>query len=410
MSTSKENKEELNLSEQIKNLIEKLEPPKRKSVWEIMPIVTTFLGTVVLAAVSLYVTQSSQRQESERTHAFHKAEADRVAQFNLSQLEMQKAQVRVEELKAVTALAPLLASHDAAARAIGKQLLQAVGATAAKTPVAENHAGENPGSPKNTSDRVVASSGTSDAATPKPPNSSSLIDHFAAIALSSDISAEERVAATRRIGEIAASRSTSPIVRERAADVAVQIASSVDAPPEVKDAAAEVIARIKSVTPAEAQQLISSQPIKRKVTEVILHDAGVKASWYKGAKTIYSLAELQMSRFKRAKLGWHFAITSDGAIWLGVPLDDNAIHASRHNNTSIAVMLLMDGKSELPTDAQRSSLAVVLQALFARLKLDGSPNSPDSVGFHFHRDYDLHKTCPGPLLTKEMVLAWRAGN
>lgn len=91
-------------------------------------------------------------------------------------------------------------------------------------------------------------------------------------------------------------------------------------------------------------------------------------------------------------------------------LDEKALHTPRHQDTSIAVMLLMDGKSELPTDAQRSSLAVVLQALFARLKLDGSPNSPDSVGFHFHRDYDLRKACPGPLLTKEMVLAWRASN
>ena len=52
-----------NLTEEIRNLILKLDAPKRKSVWDVFPVLTTFMGTVVLAGISLYVTQSYQRQE-----------------------------------------------------------------------------------------------------------------------------------------------------------------------------------------------------------------------------------------------------------------------------------------------------------------------------------------------------------
>jgi hypothetical protein len=395
------------LTEQLKKLVEKLNAPKRKDVWDILPVLTTFMGTVVIAGISLYVTQSYQRLESQRTHESQALESARVAQFNQSQIEAQRAQIRVEELKALTALAPLLASHDAGARATGKQMLQAVSATAAASPAAGNPATGNPGAAKTgTADRSIVTSVASDTAIRAASKSSaSVLDQFAEIALSSDASAQDRVAATRKIGDIATARTTSPAVRDRAANVAARIATSAEAPLEVKQAAAEVIAKIKRVTPDEVVQMIYSQPLTRKITELILHHATLPASAYKGAQTIFGIAESQLASL--GYVGWHYAIAADGAIWLGVPLNEKAINAPGHNQTSVAVMLLMDGNKELPTDAQRSSLVVVLNALFARLKLDATANSPDGIGFHFHRDYASNKTCPGSLLTKEMVLAWR---
>jgi N-acetyl-anhydromuramyl-L-alanine amidase AmpD len=193
-------------------------------------------------------------------------------------------------------------------------------------------------------------------------------------------------------------------VRDRAANVAAQIASSAESPPEVKQAAADVIAKIKRVTGDEVVQMIYSQPLTRKITDVILHHATLLASSYKGAQTIFGIADLQLGNV--GHVSWHYAIAADGSIWLGVPLNEKAMNSPRHNETSVSVMLLMDGNKELPTDAQRSSLIVVLNALFARLKLNATANSPDGSGFHFHRDYGK-TTCPGSLLTKEMVLAWR---
>lgn len=393
------------LTEQLKKLIEKLNAPKRKDVWDILPVLTTFMGTVVIAGISLYVTQSYQRLESQRTHDYQTLESARVAQFNQSQIEAQRAQIRVEELKALTALAPLLASHDADARATGRQMLQAVSATAPGNPAAGNAVSGKTGP----ADRSILTSVASDPAI-RPPTkpSASVLDQFAAIALSSNASAQDRVAATRKIGDLATARTTSPAVRERAADVAAQIVASADTPPEVKEAAADVIAKIKRVTGDEVVQMIYSQPLTRKITEVILHHAALPASAYKGAQTIFGIARSQVERPGwGGRVGWHYAIAADGAIWLGAPLNEKAIHTPHHQETSVAVMLLMDGNNELPTDAQRSSLAIVLRALFARLKLDATTNSPEGSGFHFHSDYDHNKPCPGRLLTKEMVLGFQ---
>ena len=33
-------------------------------------------------------------------------------------------------------------------------------------------------------------------------------------------------------------------------------------------------------------------------------------------------------------------------------------------------------------------------------------NSPDGIGLHFHRDYDIRRNCPGSSMTKEMVVGW----
>lgn len=406
------------LTEQIKKLVGKLDAPKRKSVWDIFPVLTTFMGTVVLAGISLYVTQSAQRQEHQRTQDYQAAESARVAQFNQAQIETQRAQIRVEELKALTTLAPLLASHDPAARATARQLLQAVSATApsniaaalpsVETSGAGSSGAGNPSAARTgTAERGNLTSVTGDATIRTVRSSASLFDQFAAIALSAEASPQDRVAATKKIGEIATARSASRAVRDRAAKVAEQIATSAEAPPEVKQAAAEVIAKIKRVTPEEAARMISSQPITRTITEVILHDAGIESDKYEGEKTIFSIAEFQASRPGYGNAGFHYVIAADGAIWLGVPLNEIATNTSNHNKTSVAVMLFMNGNKEQPTAAQRASLVVVLNALFARFKLDASANSPDGSGFHFHRDYTRGKTCPGTLLTKELVLGWR---
>jgi acyl carrier protein len=390
------------LAEEIKHLLEKLEPPKRKTIWDIFPLLTSFLGTVVLATLSLYVTQSSQKQARD----FQAAEADRAAKVTEAQLKMQRQQLRAEELKALTAVTPLLTSHDALARAVGRQLLEAVNASVG--PLSAGSENNDVSVPANSSGRGEnrrgsISSNFDSSPSASPVLSSSLLDQFAAIALSSHNSPEQRVAATRKIGDLATAKSASPALRERAAGVAAEIAASA-APAPVKEAAAEVLANIKSVTPDEIAQVVNSQSINRKITEIILHHAGVDANKYKGAQTITNIAKLQLELFRGRTFGWHYAISADGAIWLGVPLDQQAIHARSHNAASVSVMLFMDGNKELPTNAQRSSLASLLRALFSRLKIEPNPNAPDGIGFHFHRDYPYRADCPGSLVTKEMVL------
>lgn len=395
------------LAEQIKKLVEKLDAPKRKGIWDIFPVLTTFMGTVVLAGISLYVTQSYQRQEAERTRAFQTAEAERAAKFNEAQLQMQRGQMRVEELKALTALAPFLSSRDAAAQATARQLLQAIKASGSLTTFEEQPADSSSSGP-NTKGNNSGGSGFSVAnpaiRVPARP-SSSVLDNFAAIMLSPEASADERVTATRRIGDLATSRTATPALRQRAANLVAQVAVSPDVPPAVKEAAEEVIAKIKSVSPEEIASVVASQSYKRNITEVILHDAGIDANRYKGAETIKSIARSQLGLFK-SSYGWHYAISEDGVIWLGVPLDQAAVHVPHHKERSVSIMLFMNGTKENPTAAQQSSLKALLRALFDRLKIEPNPDAPDGVGFHFHRDYDKRRSCPGNFLTKEMVIGW----
>jgi len=386
------------LTEQLKKLVAKLDAPKRKDLWDILSALTPFLATVIVSGLGLYLTQSFQRLEAQRTHDFQAKEAARAALFSQSQIENQRAQIRVEELKAITALAPLLASPDANTRKTGQQLLQAVHETGAPSA-----GGPEPDPPAPRPASVGAlDAGNRGGSRPMP----SLLDQFATIALSSDVPPGERVAATRKIGEIATAPETSRAVRDRAADIAARIATTGKAPPEVKQAASEVIEKIKLISPADAEKMISSQPTTRKITEVILHHSGSPAGSYKGAESLLALARFELEQRGWHRVSWHFAIAPDGSIWLGAPLNEPAIHTLHHQEGSVSVMLVMDGNKELPTQAQRSSLAVVLRSLFAKLKIQDALNSPPDIGFHFHSDYQ-QKLCPGSQLTKDMVLAWR---
>jgi len=381
------------LSEQLKKFIEKLDVPKRKDAWDILSVLTSFLGTVIVAAISLYLTQSFQRMEAQRAREFQAQEASRAAQFTQAQIESKRAQIRVEELKAMTTLAPLLASSDPVTRETARQLLQAVRDTGGEE-AAVGTRGASTSPPQDE---------------PKP--AQSLLDQFARIALSTTISQSERIEATRRIGEIATAPSTGPAEREHAASIAAQIAKSEDTPPEVKQAASEVIAKIRLVSPAEVVHSISTQPIKRKVTEVILHHSATPAERFRGTDSILAFARFLLTEEHWNQVSWHFAVAPDGSFWLGAPLDEKAIHVVHHNDTSISIMLIMDGDKELPTEAQRRSLALVLRSLFDRLKIREPLNSPAGSGFHFHRDYAPgKKSCPGALLTKQMVLGWLQTN
>src|ERR1041385_3483626 len=347
------------LIDQIKQLVGKLDAPKRKSLWDVLPVMTTFLGTVVLAAISLYVTQSYQRQESERAAEFKKAEAIRQDKFNQAQIEAQRAQMRVEELKALTALAPMLASHDANTRETARKMLQAVKESGASNAVASfnglpdatgnsradnsgadnSSAGNSSAGNSSTASRGGATSnaGSSTQVTrPAPAGSRSLLDTYVDIALSPTAAPAERVDALRKSAEIA-SRTTSKVVRNRVADAAVQIALSEDAPAAVKSVAAEVMAKIKQLRSNEAAQQISSEIFSRQVTEVILHHSGVPAGSYKGAETIFAFARVQGERPGfHGRIGWHYAIAPDGAIWAGTPLNEQALNARDHNKSSVS--------------------------------------------------------------------------
>lgn len=357
------------LTAQIRKLVETLDAPKKRDLWDRLPTLTSFLGTVVIAGVGLFFTR-----------AYHHA-----------QIENQRAQSRIEELKAITALVPQLSSQDSATRETARQVLRAVQASGASR---QRNSGTRR-SPGGQTGRVVGGA--------RQASLTPLLDAAAQIALSPNAPVAERVEATREIGRIADAPEASPALRERAADVATQIAISPGAPPEVRRTAEQVIAGLKQVAPAEVAGIVRAEPKTRAIDEVILHSSDSPAAAYRGPQTIFGLARFQVEERGWSNVSWHYAVAPDGSIWLGVPLAQAAAHVRGRNQTSVSVMLVLDGDRELPTAAQRAALATLLRELFAHLDLKAEDNFSRNRGFH--RDHS-GTNCPGGRLTKQLVLDW----
>jgi hypothetical protein len=70
----------------------------------------------------------------------------------------------------------------------------------------------------------------------------------------------------------------------------------------------------------------------------------------------------------------------------------------------VAVTLVVNGNTELPTEKQQKALGVLLLALCKKLSIVPSMNFAEGHGFH--SDYNTLKKCPGDLISKQMVLKW----
>jgi hypothetical protein len=378
------------LAAELRSLMEKMDSRKKRDLWDKLPVITSFAGTVIIAALGLFLTQSYQRQEAMR------------------QKEFRDAQIRIEQLKAITTLAPLLASSDTSQKRVARQMLQAVHSTSGQSESAARGEGGANGGPD------LAAPGTQTAGgLPRTGRSqTALLDEFVRIALSDTAATTRRLDATRQIGEIGMAAGTPPGVRARAADAATAIATS-NAPEEVRRTAADIVGQIRSLAPGAFAAHLAGVSLTRPVDGVILHHTATPAANYRGLATMASLGQFQTGELRWTSLSWHYAIAPDGTIWLGMPLNERAIHTRGQDARSVSVLLVMNGDAELPSEAQRNSLSIVLNALSARLQI--APAEMFSQQHGFHRDYPgrggaaAARSCPGRLLTKPMVLSWLTG-
>ena len=366
------------LTAEIRRLVEKLDAPKKKDWTEKIVALTPFLSTVLLAAVSLWLTWSYQQAQNQ------------IAQTNAQhEKAFQDAQVRVAELDAISKLIPSLSSNDPVVRKRAEELLQAV-QQARPTSFSDEKAEPTKTGEKNESDTRASNT--------------SVITTFALI-LENDKAAEPaRIDAAQKIAKASTAPGTSPAERRQAEEVLTRVANS-NAPPEVKKAAQFAIADIRHVDIEQIAELVKAEPVTRHIDEVILHHSyAPKISDYKGYPTILAIANAQLERFQWGSVGFHYIVAPDGTIWIGVPLNGIAYHAAQKNPTTVGVLLIMNGDEELPTTAQQKALVQLLNALFAKLKI--KPTDNFAPGHGFHRDYNSGKTCPGTKMTKELVLSW----
>lgn len=341
---------------ELKKLIEKKGGEKKKDRWDKFQIISSFFSTVLLAAVGLFFTLEYKDRESIR------------------QADMHNVQIRIAELQAISGLTPLLASKDEEVKRIATLALRALKESG---PVSSS-------SEKKHEIRVL--------------------DTFVKIAFADTASVDDRNKATRNIVEIALDAGAPPNIREKATDAVTALAVSPKVPSQTREIANEALKQIRMVNPDEISDVVAGQKNDREIDEIILHHNGEPGiDSYRGAKTIFAIAEYMTLGIGWSNVGWHYNIAPDGNIWLGTPLGKVASHVASRNKTSVGVTLFIDGDKELPTEAQKKSLAILLLALFDKLKIDPQINFGPGKGFH--SDYS-HKSCPGRLITKEMVLDW----
>lgn len=385
------------LTAELHKLVDKLGAPKRKDWTEHLTVVSSFFSTVVIALLGLYFTHQAQKTESERQGRFQDA-----------QVAMQREQIRADQLRAMTTLAPLLSSKDSAERAVGRMILESMDATRQAASAPQPAAGTRPAAPGDGAGAVTppgaAGSQPAVVRTAGAAGDASMLDAFIRLAMDAQESENSRVAALRRIEQVATSQRVTPAVRQRALDAASTIAVTPGVPAEVRRTAEQVISGIQRVEPDRIAGVIAAAPLTRTVREIIIHhSAPITTTTFRGSRTILSLAQFQLGEQHWQRVSWHYAIAPDGAVWLGMPLDEKATHVLGHQEQSVSVLLVMDGDHELPTPAQQRTFGIVMRSVQRRVGL--SPGDPGAALLHRYVP-GTGKTCPGTLVTPELVSTW----
>jgi hypothetical protein len=109
-------------------------PAKKKDFWDKIVILTPLIGTALLSFLGTMLTLQNQKESARLSQEFQEKERLRNYQFEQykfewerearkAQADLQYPQNRVEELKALTALAPMLASKDKLTRDAAETIL-----------------------------------------------------------------------------------------------------------------------------------------------------------------------------------------------------------------------------------------------------------------------------------------------
>lgn len=374
MAESESDKE---LIEQLKQLVKALNEPKKDlSKW--FGILVSFLSTVVIAGLSLY---------------FANLQSERSFTINAKQLDIQRANQKLEQMKTLSTLIPELAGKDTALRAKmtfklleistkslndGSSLTDSSGTTTAPSkrvikPVDEKVEAEN---------TIVQ-------------------EFFVQVKLlnSYEQPTSVRKSALEYIGKVGASPKSPETLRETAVQLATNITRSAKEPKVLRETADDILKNIRNVTVSQLKNIIAGEQVDRNITGVIIHHVGepLSISKYRGLESVKAIANIQMKGFQWNNVSWHYLIVPDGTVWLGTPLGLKAIHAGKLNSTTVSILLYLDGNIELPTEAQKTTLQQLIPMITAKVKIDNS-------AVHTHNFADPGKSvCPGKNITEAYI-------
>lgn len=324
---------------------------KQKDKWDKFSIVSSFVSSVLIAAIGLTYTYMYNKRES------------------LKNEQAEQFKKKITELELITKIIPQLASKDKDVKSLAKLTLEATFKS--------------------------ASNGTKDGIT----------ETFMKLAQKKGITNEEKVAVTKTIIAIAKSNEVPQYVKEKATDAMVTIAKDNNAPLASREIALKGLMDMKLLKPEQVSQYLADLQISRQIDEITIHHSKQpSASEYSGAKTIENMAKYHIADRGFAEVAWHFAVAPNGDIWKGRDLQKIGAGVIGHNQKSIYVELILDGDNEMPSLEQKRSAGILIVCLLNKFGLKAGDTFNSEKGFH--RDYDRNKTCPGNNITKELVLQW----
>jgi len=394
------NQELSDLSKRVDSLTDNLEGQKKRDGWDKLQLSASFISSILFAGVGLYFTTVYNNRESERQEDLQKTTLSRAEREETRQIEMQNIQKEIAQLEAIIRLTPLLTSKDNDTKHYALMTLQALYENGKSIiPIEETDSN----GAKNT---IIINKNP---AASNQNTSTSLLRYFAGIALRENASFIERKDAMKNVRDIAINPKSSRKIKEEATGIMTKIAISEKVPDDIRQVAKNYLEDIVSLPRNSFIVHISKEQTDRKVEEVILHHTYLPAiKNYKGSEIINSMAKVHIENNNWSYAGWHFMISPDGLIWTGRPINVNWTGVAGYRNQAISVTMLLNGDEELPTDEQKKSLIVVISGLCKKFNIDPNYNFSSNRGFHRDHNFSMvnGKTCPGNLLTKEMVLSW----
>lgn len=387
-------------------------PPKKKDFWDKIVILTPLIGTALLSFLGTMLTLQNQKESARLSQEFQEKERLRNYQFEQykfewerearkAQADLQYAQNRVEELKALTALAPMLASKDKLTRDAAETILLSLNLSKTKQkaeplprlsrPLVQPKS--IPSNPRGQSNRQ------------QPANHSQ--EGFLEIAITKLLDKKapvlERENAALALGSLAKGSKLSASKRNRAEQAITRVVKDPQTPTRLRQTASEILTQIREVAPNAAYSMARSGALRKSFRGVMLHHSTMPLSSFSGLETVMSLARFEVDNMNN--VSWHFAVAPNGKVWIGAPLDQKIVGSSGGNDYFVSILMFMNGDSELPTVDQQQTLANLLSILFQRMGISSVDDMGVNRGFYFHSDNNA-TSCPGRMLTKQMVKDW----
>lgn len=400
------NEELAQMAAKIEAVDKKIDGQKKRDSWDKLQILASFISSILFAGVGLYFTTVYNNREAKRQDDLQKSQLDRAEREEKRSEEMQKVQKEINQLQAIIQLTPLLASKDTETRYYARITLEALRDSNNPLIAFQNN---NRGSIGKKDDVVVPGKvGETSVEMHDPGSPFDLLQKFGQIVLGGNVSIPEQQQALKNAKDLALEPGTSPQVKSQAATLFTKIAVSEKVPAVIRSEANEYLKDVIGINRNSFASYLEKEKTTRAVKEIVLHHTYMPSlKTYRDAGTIKAIANVQIKEFKWEYAGWHYMIAPDGLIWTGRPLDINFAGVQGNKNQAVSITLLLNGDEELPTDEQKKSIAVVINALDKKFNIDPLSNFSPNTGFH--RDYNKGpgaKTCPGKLITKEMVLGW----